>query len=102
MINVIDERARFFDVCEAISINIENVIVSIFVFIMKCLNHELFLERFFQRVARMNFVNMNDEFLKMILHSLNEKKKINFLRMFVEHVNNKNEKMMFIMKILNA
>ena len=75
MINVIDERARFFDVCEAISINIENVIVSIFVFIMKCLNHELFLERFFQRVARMNFVNMNDEFLKMILHSLNKKKK---------------------------
>ena len=50
----------------------------------------------------MNFVNINDKFLKMMLHSLNEKKKINFLNVFIEHVNNKNKKTMFAIKTLNA
>ena len=101
IISVIDERAHFFNVCETISINIKNIIISIFVFIVKYLNHELFLKRFFQRAARMSFINMNNKFFEMILHSLNEKKRINFLKMFVEHVNNKNKETMFAMKTLN-
>ena len=47
MMNVINERVCFFDVCEAILINIENIIISISVFIVKRLDHELFLKRFF-------------------------------------------------------
>ena len=50
----------------------------------------------------MNFVNINDEFLKMMLHSLNEEKRISFLNVFVEHVNNKDEKTMFVVKHLNV
>ena len=102
MINVIDERARFFDVYEAISINIKSVIVSISVFIVKRSNYKLFFKRFFQRAARINFVNINDEFFKMMLHSLNEEKRISFLNVFVEHVSNKSEKTMFVIKILNV
>ena len=47
IIIVIDKRARFFNICEAILINIENVIVSIFIFIIKRSNHKFFLERLF-------------------------------------------------------
>ena len=47
MINVIDEQAYFFNICERISINIENIIVSISVFIVKCSDHELLFKRFF-------------------------------------------------------
>ena len=47
IMNIINERTRFFDVCETMSINIKNVIVSISVFIMKRSDHEFLLERFF-------------------------------------------------------
>ena len=36
MINIIDERARFFNVCEIVFINIDNITISIFVFVVKC------------------------------------------------------------------
>ena len=102
IINVTDERVCFFNIYETISINIENVIVSSLVFIVKRSDHKLFLKRFFQCTIRMNFVNINNKFFKIMLHSLNEKKRINFLNVFVEHVNNKNKKTMFAMKILNV
>ena len=38
----------------------------------------------------------------MILYSLNEKKRINFSKMSVEHVNNNKEKLMFTIKSLNV
>ena len=45
--NFINERARFFNVCESIFVNIENIIISIFIFVIKRLNHDFFLNRFF-------------------------------------------------------
>ena len=100
--NFINERARFFNVCESIFVNIENIIISIFIFVIKRLNHDFLFNRFFQRIARINIVNMNDNSLKMILHSLNNEKRMNFLKMFAEHINNKNKKFIFIFEILNV
>ena len=74
MMNFIDERARFFDICKSIFINIENIIISIFIFVIERFDHDLFLDRFFQRIVHMNVVNINNDSLKMILHSLNDKK----------------------------
>ena len=102
MINVTDERACFFDVCETVSINIDSITISISVFVVKRSNHELLLKRFFQGAARMNSINMNNESFKIILYFLNEKKRMNFLRMPAEHVSNKEKKSMFIMKSLNV
>ena len=102
IINVINKRARFINVCETILININNITISISVFVVKRSDHELLLKEFFQRAARMNSINMNDESFKMILHSLNEKKRMSFLKMLAEHVNNKKEKSMFAMKSLNV
>ena len=102
IMNFINERVCFFDVCELIFINIENIIISIFIFVIKRLNHELLLNRFFQHITRMNAVNMNNDSLKMMLYSLNNEKRINFLRIFAEHVNNKDEKFVFIFETLNV
>ena len=102
MMNFTDERARFFDICESMFINIESIIISIFIFMIEQSNHELFLDRFFQRTARINTVNMNDDLLKMMLHFLNDEKRISFLRIFVEHISNKNEKFVFVFKTLNV
>ena len=102
MINVTDEWARFFDVCEAVFISIDSITISISVFVMKRSDHELLLKRPFQRAAHMSSINMNDESLEMILHSLNEKKRVSFLKMSAEHVSNKEEKSMFAMKSLNV
>ena len=102
MINVINERARFFNVCETVFIRIDSITISISVFVVKRLNHKLFLKRLFQCAARMNSININHEFLKIILHSLNEKKRVNFLRMFAEHINNQEKKSVFAMKSLNV
>ena len=101
MINFINECARFFNVCESIFINIKNIIILIFIFVIERSNHDLFLNRLFQRIIRINAVNMNNNLLKMILHSLNDEKRMNFLRMFAEHTNNKNKKFIFIFKTLN-
>ena len=102
IINFIDERARFFDVCESVFVNIKNIIILTFIFVIKCLNYDFFLDRFFQRIVYINIINMNDDLLKMILHSLNDEKRINFLKMFAEHINNKNKKFVFIFETLNV
>ena len=102
MMNFIDERIRFFDVCESIFVNIENIIISIFIFMIERLNHDLLFNCFFQRIFRMNVININDDSLKMMLHSLNDEKRMNFLKVFAEHINNKNEKFVFVFKILNV
>ena len=102
MMNFINERARFFDVCESIFINIKNIIISTFIFVIERSNHDFFLDRFFQRIACMNVVNMNDDLLKMILYSLNDEKRMSFLKMFAKHINNKNKKFVFVFEILNV
>ena len=102
MMNLIDERARFFDVCESIFVSIENIIISIFIFVIERSDHDLLLDRLFQRIARINAVNMNDDSLKMMLHSLNDEKRMNFLRVSAKHINNKNEKFVFVFETLNV
>ena len=74
MMNFINERVRFFNIYESIFVNIENIIILIFIFVIEHLNHDFLLDRFFQRIARINVINMNDDSLKMILHSLNNEK----------------------------
>ena len=102
MMNFIDERARFFNVCESILVNIESIIISTFIFVIECSNHDFFLDCSFQRIARMSVINMNDDLLKIMLHSLNDEKRMNFLKMFAEHINNKNEKFVFVFETLNV
>ena len=102
MMNFIDERARFFDVYESIFINIENIIILIFIFVIKRSDHDFFLNRFFQRIAYINVVNINNDSLKIILHSLNDEKRMNFLKMFAKHINNKDEKFVFVFETLNV
>ena len=102
IINFTDKRARFFDVCELIFINIENIIISIFIFVIERSNHKLLLDRFFQRITLINIINMNNDSLKIILHSLNDEKRMNFLKISAEHVSNKDEKVVFVFKILNV
>ena len=102
MINVTDERARFFDVYETVSISIDSITIPIPAFVVKRLNHELLLKRFIQRAAYINSINMNEGFLEMILHSLNKKKRVSFLRISAEHVSNKEKKSVFAMKSLNV
>ena len=89
IINVTNERARFFNVCETVSISIDSIMISISVFVMKRSDHELFLKRLFQHAAHMSSININDESFEMILHFLNEKKQMSFLKMSAEHVSNK-------------
>ena len=50
----------------------------------------------------MNFININNELFEIILYSLNEKKRISFLKISVKHVNNREEEFVFAMKFLNV
>ena len=47
MMNFINERIHFFDVCKSIFVNIKNIIISIFIFVIKRSNHDFFFNRFF-------------------------------------------------------
>ena len=89
MISVINERARFFNMYKTVSVSIDSITISISVFVVKRSNHELLLKRFFQRAAYMSSINLNNKSFEMILHSLNEEKRMNFLKMPAEHVSNK-------------
>ena len=101
IINFINKRVHFFDVCESIFINIKNIIILTFIFVIKRSDYDFFLDRFFRRIAYINVINMNNNLLKMILHLLNDEKRMNFLKMSAKHINNKNEKFIFIFKTLN-
>ena len=102
MINVTDKRSRFFNVCEVVFIIFDNITISISIFVVKRSDHELLLRKSFQRAARMSSINMNNKSFEMILHSLNDKKRMSFLKVSIEHINNKKEKSMFAMKSLNV
>ena len=43
IINFIDERARFFDIYKLIFVNIENIIILIFIFVIERSDHDFFL-----------------------------------------------------------
>ena len=101
MINVTDERARFFDICEIVFIRIDSITISISIFIVKRADHELLLKKLFQCAARMRTIHMNNELFKTILHSLNEKKRVSFSKVSAEHVYNK-KKSVFAMKLSNV
>ena len=47
IMNFIEECIRFFDVCKSILVNIKNIIISTFIFVIKRLNHDFFLIVFF-------------------------------------------------------
>ena len=74
MINFINKRARFFNVYESIFINIKNIIISTFIFVIERLNYDLFFNHFFQHIVHMNIISINNDLLKMMLHSLNDEK----------------------------
>ena len=80
----------------------DSIMISISIFVVKRSDHELLLKRLFQRAARINSININDESFEMILHSLNEKKRVSFLKVSAEHVSNKEKKSVFAMKSLNV
>ena len=101
MINFTDERTCFFNVCKSIFINIESIIISIFIFVIERSNYKFLLKYCFQRIARINAVNINNDLLKMMLHLLNDEKRMSFLKVFAEHFNNKDEKFVFVFKTLN-
>ena len=83
-----NEQTRFFNICETVLINLDSITISIFIFVVKISDHELPLKTLFQRVICVSFININNESLKIVLHFLNEKKRMNFLRIFVENINN--------------
>ena len=43
IINFINERIRFFNICKLIFINIESIIILIFIFVIERSNHNFFL-----------------------------------------------------------
>ena len=47
MMNFIDEHAHFFDVYESIFVNIKNIIISTFIFVIERSDHDFFLIVFF-------------------------------------------------------
>ena len=102
MMNFINEHVYFFNVYESIFVNIESIIISIFIFVIECLNHDFLLNRSFQRIVYMSIININNDSLKIILHSLNNEKQMSFLKMFAEHINNKNKKFVFVFETLNV
>ena len=102
IINVINERARFFDVCETVSISIDSIIISISVFVVKRSDHEFHFKRLFHRTAYMSSININDESFEIILHSLKKEKRMNFLKMSAEICQYQRKKLMFAMKSLNV
>ena len=50
----------------------------------------------------MNVIKININLLKIILYSLNDEKRMSFLKIFTKHVSNKNKKFIFVFKILNV
>jgi hypothetical protein len=102
MIIVIDDCAKFVNICDDLKVRLKNAHIIISIFVIEKSDHDLILRKFFERATRMSSVNMNDELLKLMIHFDDDDIKIFFLIVTINHSRNRKSDISFKIKSLNS
>ena len=101
MIATTNDNVKFVKVCDDLKVRLREVIIITSIFVILKSNHDLILERFFERVARMSSTNMNDESLKLVMHFDDEFTRVFFLVVSINHSRNRETNIVFVVESLN-
>ena len=89
LIAIIENKACFLDVCDDVKVRLREIVVD-------QSNHNLILKRFFVRAVRMQSININNNLLKISIHSDDDTKKIFFSAVLAHHFRNKDVESIFL------
>ena len=78
VINVIDDKFFFEKMCENAKINLRNLIVRIFIFVIKNNDHDFIFEISYEQRTMLSFRYFVDESCKITIHSQCDRKKVKF------------------------
>ena len=67
-------------------VKLSEVIIITSIFIIEQLNHDLILNHLFTYSAKMQSINLNDDFLKMLIYFNNDIKRVSFSAVFTHHL----------------
>ena len=101
VISVIDDKIFFERMCENAKINLRNIIVRIFIFVIKNDNHDFIFETLYERKAMFSFRYFVDESCKIIIYSQCNTKRVKFQTITFNHKSNKTINFIFSQKFLN-
>ena len=78
VINVIDDKFFFEKMCENAKINLKNIIVRIFFFVIKNDNHDFIFEILYKQKTMFSFKYFIDELCEIIIYSQCNTEKVKF------------------------
>ena len=78
VINVIDDKIFFEKMCENAEINLRNIIVRIFIFVIKNDDDDFVFKILYKQKAMLSFKYFVDKSCKIIIHSQCDTRKIKF------------------------
>ena len=78
IINVINDKIFFEKMCENAKINLKNIIVRIFIFVIKNGNHNFIFEILYKRKTMFSFRYFIDKLCKITIHSQSNTKNVKF------------------------
>ena len=101
VINVIDDKTFFEKICENAKINLKNIIVRIFIFVIKNENHDFIFEILYERKTMLSFRYFIDKSCKITIHSQCNTKKVKFQTIAFNYKSNKTVNFIFSQEFLN-
>ena len=100
VINVIDDKVFFEKMCENAKINLKNIIVRIFIFVIKNDDHDFIFETSYKRKTMFSLKYFVDKSCKIIIYSQCDIKRIQFQTIAFNHKSNKTMNFIFSQKFL--
>ena len=71
-------------------VKLNKVIIITSIFVVEQLNHDLILNYFFTHFVKMQSINLNNDFLKMLIYFNDNIRHVSFLVVFTHYSQNKN------------
>ena len=101
VISVIDDKFFFEKMWENAKVNLKNIIVRIFIFVIKNDDHDFIFEILYERKVMLSFRYFIDKSCKIIIYSQCDTKKIKFQTIAFNYKSNKTINFIFSQKSLN-
>ena len=101
VISVIDSKVFFEKMCENSKVNLKDIIVRVFIFVIKNDDYDLFFETLYKRKSMFSFKYFVDKSCKITIYSQCNTKKIQFQTIAFNYKSNKTMNFIFLQEFLN-
>ena len=101
VINVINDKKFLEKMCEIAKVNLKNIIVRNFIFVIKNDDHDFILEILYKRKAMFSFKYFVEKSCEIIIYSQCNTKRVKFQTITFNHKSNKTMNFMFSQEFLN-